>query len=199
MRKLILQEFTTADGVAQAPGGPEEDTSGGFAHGGWSMEYVDDAGRQLVEGNLAAAGGYVLGRRTYEIFAGYWPNASEDQAVIRDPLNAKPKYVASTTLSEPLAWENSHLLGGDVPAAVRALKEEDGGDLIVMGSTKLVQTLVQNDLVDEYQLMIDPVLVGGGKRLFPDDGVLRRLRLIDATVADSGVIIATYGPARSDG
>jgi dihydrofolate reductase len=199
MRELILQEFTTLDGVAQAPGDPEEDPSDGFAHGGWSMQYNDELAGQWVLANLTAAGGYVLGRRTYEIFAGYWPGAPDDQAVVRDPLNSKPKYVASTTLTEPLGWENSHLLSGDVPAAVRALKEEDGGDLVVIGSTKLAQTLLQNDLVDEFLLMIDPVLVGGGKRLFADDAVLRRLRLVDSKVSGSGVIFATYAPDRSDG
>jgi dihydrofolate reductase len=198
MRKLIVQEWTTADGVAQAPGGPDEDTSGGFAHGGWSMPYVDEVATQWLLRNLDAAGGFVLGRRTYEIFAGYWPNAPDDLAMIRDPLNSKPKHVASTTLTEPLAWENAHLLSGGVAAGLRALKEEDGGDLIVMGSTNLVHTLVQEDVVDEFQLAMLPVLVGGGKRVLPDDGVLRRLRLVDATVGDSGVVIATYAFDRSD-
>jgi dihydrofolate reductase len=196
MRKVIVNEFLSLDGGAQAPGGAEEDTDGGFAHGGWHMQYMEDEPtQQWVLRSIVEAGGFLLGRRTYEIFAAYWPNAPEEEQVIAEPLNTKPKYVASTTLSEPLAWENSTLLEGDVAAAVGALKHEDGGDLHVIGSTVLVQTLIEHELVDELRLMIDPVMLGGGKRIFRDDGVLRQLRLLDGQLTDKGAFLATYAPA----
>jgi dihydrofolate reductase len=141
------------------------------------------------------AAGFLLGRRTYEIFAAHWPNASEEEQVLAEPLNTKPKYVASKTLTEPLEWQNSTVLQGDVPEAVAGLKQEDGEDLHVIGSSELVQTLFERDLVDEFRVMIDPVVVGGGKRLFRDDGGLRPLRLVDSQVTTTGVIIATYAPA----
>ena len=144
---------------------------------------------------IGEAGGFLLGRRTYEIFAGYWPNAPEDVQEIADPLNTKPKYVASTRLTDPLEWQNSSVLSGALPDAIAALKDEGGGDLLVIGSTVLVQSLIQHGLVDEFRLMIDPVLVGGGKRIFPDDGALRQLRLLDHEVTSTGTIIATYAPA----
>jgi dihydrofolate reductase len=147
--------------------------------------------------NLAAAGGFLLGRRTYEGFASHWPNASEEEQVIAQPLNTRSKYVASTTLTEPLEWQHSTVLQGDVAEAVVALKQEDGDDLLVIGSTKLVQTLIEHDLVDEFRVMIDPVVVGGGKRIFREDGVLRPLRLVDSQVTTTGAIIATYVPAEA--
>jgi dihydrofolate reductase len=196
MRKLIVNEFLSLDGVAQAPGGAEEDPSGGFGHGGWHMQYMDDeTAREWVLKSIVAADGFVLGRRTYEIFAAYWPNASEDEQVIAEPLNSKPKYVASTTLSEPLEWEHSTLLQGDVAAAVAALKQTAGGELHTIGSTEFVQTLIEHDLVDELRLMIDPLLLGGGKRIFRDDGAARSLRLVDSKVTSAGAILATYAPA----
>jgi dihydrofolate reductase len=148
--------------------------------------------QQWVLGGIAEAGGFLLGRNTYEIFAAYWPNAPEEEQVIAEPLNRKPKYVASTTLSEPLEWQNSTLLEGDVAESVAALKQEEGGDVHVIGSTQLVQTLIEHDLVDELRLMIDPVVLGGGKRIFRDDGELRQLRLVDGKVASNGAILATY-------
>ncbi|HET7855999.1 MAG TPA: dihydrofolate reductase family protein [Gaiellaceae bacterium] len=195
MRKVIVDEFMSLDGVVQAPGGEDEDTSGGFQHGGWSMQYIDEAAMNRVVGGIVETGGFLLGRRTYEIFAAYWPNASEEEQVIAEPMNTKPKYVASTTLSDPLDWQNSTVLQGDVAEAVAALKEEDGGDLHVIGSTQLVQTLIDNDLVDELRLMIDPLVLGGGKRIFRDDGKLRALRLVDGEVTPAGAILATYAPA----
>jgi dihydrofolate reductase len=141
---------------------------------------------------VSSAGGYVLGRRTYEGFAGHWPNASEEERPLAEPLNAKPKYVASTTLTEPLEWQNSTLLKGDVAEAVAALKEKDGDDLLAIGSANLVQTLIERDVVDELQLMIDPLVLGGGKRIFLDDGARRPLRLVDSQVTNTGAIIATY-------
>ena len=135
-------------------------------------------------------GGFLLGRRTYEIFAAYWPTAPEEEQVIAEPLNTKPKYVASTTLSDPLEWQNSTVLQGDVPAAVAALKQEDGADLHVIGSTELVQMLIDRGLVDEFRLMIDPVVLGGGKRIFPADGSLRPLRLVEGVVTATGAVLA---------
>jgi dihydrofolate reductase len=194
MRRVIVNEFTSLDGVVQAPGGVEEDTSGGFAHGGWHMRFMEDevAQKRVLEG-IVDAGGFLLGRRTYEIFAGYWPNASEEEQVIAEPLNTKPKYVASSTLTEP-EWQNSTVLQGELADAVTALKQEDGGDLHVIGSAELVQTLIEHGLVDELRLMIDPVVLGGGKRIFRDDGVLRPLRLVDSETTPSGAIFATYAP-----
>ena len=191
MRKVIVNEFLALDGTAQAPGGADEDTSGGFQHGGWHMQYGAESG---VTKLIGEAGGFLLGRRTYEIFAGYWPDAPEDVQEIADSLNTKPKHVASRTLTGPLEWQNSSVLPGPLPEAVAALKEEGGGDLLVFGSTVLVQSLIQHGLVDELRLMIDPVLVGGGKRIFPDDGALRPLRLADHEVTSSGAIITTYAP-----
>jgi dihydrofolate reductase len=195
MRKVIVNEFVSLDGVVQAPGSADEDTSGGFEHGGWHLRYFDDLSQQRVLESIVEAGGFLLGRRTFEIFAAYWPNAPEEEQVIAEPLNRKPKYVASTTLSEPLEWQNSRVLDADVAEAVAKLKREDGGDLHVIGSTELVQTLIDHDLVDEFRLMIDPVVLGGGKRIFRDDGSLRTLRLVDGVVTSTGAILATYAPA----
>lgn len=195
MRKVVVNEFLSLDGVAQAPGGEDEDTSGGFAHGGWSMQYMDESSMNRVLGAINEAGAYLLGRRTYEIFAAYWPNAPEEEQVIAEPLNTKPKHVASTTLENPLGWKNSTVLEGSVPEGVAALKQEDGGDLHVIGSLDLLGTLFEHDLVDELRLMIDPVLLGGGKRLFVDDAKLRPLQLVDSQVTTTGAILTTYGRA----
>jgi dihydrofolate reductase len=197
MRKVIVNEFMSLDGVVQAPGAADEDTTGGFEHGGWHLRYFDDISQKSVVESIAAAGGFLLGRRTYEIFAAYWPNAPEEEQVIAEPLNTRPKYVASTTLTEPLEWQNSTVLQGDVAEAVAALKQEDGDDLHVIGSTKLVQTLIEHDLVDEFRVMIDPLVVGGGKRIFRDDGALRPMRLVDSQVTTTGAILATYAPAEA--
>jgi dihydrofolate reductase len=195
MRRVIVNEFMSLDGVAQAPGGEEEDTSGGFAHGGWHMRFMEDeTAMKRVLGGIVEAGGFLLGRRTYKIFAAYWPNASEEEQVIAEPLNTKPKYVASRTLTEA-EWQNSTVLEGELADAVGALKQEDGGDLHVIGSTELVQSLIEHGLVDELRLMIDPVVLGGGKRIWQDDGVLRPLRLVDSETTPSGAIFATYAPA----
>jgi dihydrofolate reductase len=198
VRKVIVNEFMTLDGVVQAPGGDEEDTSGGFEHGGWHMPFMDEVAQKDVLEGINDAGGFLLGRRTYEIFAAYWPNAPEEEQVIAEPLNSKPKYVASTTLTEPLEWQNSTLLQGDLPEAVAALKQEAGGDLHVIGSSDLVQTLIENDLVDELRVMIDPLIVGGGKRIFRDDGALKPMRLLDSQVTSTGAVLARYAPAQSE-
>lgn len=192
MRNVIANEWMTLDGVVQAPSYADEDTSGGFRHGGWHRPYFDELSMNWVIENVRGAGGYLLGRGTYEIFAAHWPNAPEEQQVFAEPLNGLPKYVASTTLDEPLRWQNSTLLRGDVVAAVRALKAQEGKDLHVIGSPGLFQTLLALDLVDELRLMIDPLVVGGGKRLFRESSAHRPLRLADSQVTSTGAIIATY-------
>lgn len=195
MRKVIVNEWMSLDGVVQAPGAADEDSTGGFQHGGWHLRYFDEESQAWVLQGIVQAGGFLLGRRTYEGFAAHWPNASEEEQVIAEPLNTKPKYVASESLTEPLEWQNSTLLRGDLLAAVRALKREDGGPLHVIGSTALARTLIEAKLVDEFRFMIDPVLLGGGKRVFSDDGALRSLRLIDSHVTTTGAVLASYALA----
>lgn len=197
MRSVIVSEFMSLDGVVQAPGSPNEDTSGGFEYGGWHLGYFDAISQKWVVENLARAGGFLLGRYTYEVLAAYWPNAGEEEQALAVPLNTRPKYVASTTLIDPLAWQNARVLQGDVAEAVGALKQEDGGDLQVIGSTKLVQTLFEHDLVDELRLMIDPLVLGGGKRIFRDDGAQIPLQLVDSQATTTGAILATYSRAVS--
>jgi dihydrofolate reductase len=192
MRQVIVQAWMTLDGVVQAPGAADEDVTGGFEHGGWSLPYFDEGGMNWVARNVTEAGGFLLGRRTYEILGSYWPNASEEERILAEPLNERPKYVASRTLSEPLEWQNAELLRGEVPAAVEALKQGSGNHLLVVGSTRLVETLLEHDLVDEFRLMIDPLIVGGGKRIVPDSGIRRSLVLTDTESTSSGAILATY-------
>lgn len=192
MGRLVVQEWMTLDGVVQAPGAANEDRSGGFAHGGWHLRYFDDRSQKWVIDNLNRANAFLFGRRTYESFAGHWPNASEEEQVLARPLNTKRKLVVSTTLDEPLEWENAELLRGAFPASVASLKASEEGDLLVIGSAELVRSLAEHELVDEYRLMIDPVMVGGGKRVLPDDGSLRRLSLADSEVTTTGAILATY-------
>ena len=194
MGKLVAQEFSSLDGVAQAPSYADEDTSGGFAHGGWNMRFMDDESMEWVIGNITEAGSYLLGRRTYETFAAHWPNASEQEQVVARPLNERPKYVASTTLTAPLAWQNSTLLDGDLVTAVAKLTADD--DVHVIGSTQLVRFLIVHGLVDEYRLMLDPILLGAGKRYFPDDGTAIPLRLLESRVTATGALLATYATAR---
>lgn len=197
MRKVIAMEFITLDGVVQGPSSPDEDRSGGFANGGWHAPHTRD--ETFMRQTLAAindAGGFLLGRGTYERFAAHWPKASPEEQVLARPFNTKPKYVASTTLTAPLAWEGSTLLGSEVAEAVATLKRDAGGDLLAIGSPELVRSLLTHGLVDELRLMIDPVVVGGGKRLFGDDGTLRNLRLVESTVTTTGAIMATYAPQK---
>jgi dihydrofolate reductase len=195
MRKVIVSNWITLDGVYQSPSEPGEDPENGFVHGGWATPYFDDIAMQWIVESVSGAGGFLLGRRTYEIFAAHWPVAPEEERALAEPMNRLPKYVASATLSEPLTWQPSTLLQGDIAQAVRRLKQEDGRDLRVIGSAQLIQTLMQHELVDEFQVMIDPVIAGGGKRMFRDDGVLRKLRLVDSRTTTTGAIIATYVPA----
>jgi dihydrofolate reductase len=196
MRKVIANEWMSLDGVIQSAGS-DDDTTGGFKHGGWHLPYFDEIAQRWVVEGYQSAGGFLFGRRTYELLAGYWPNASEEEQAIARPLNELPKYVATRTLSDPLEWDNAHVLQGDVVEAVRALKEEDGGDLHLVGSSRLTQTMVERGLVDVFRLMIDPLLLGGGKRFLPDDGAMTRLRLLDSQVTSTGAILATYEPAEA--
>jgi dihydrofolate reductase len=191
MRRLVVSEFMTVDGVMQAPGGPEEDTEGGFRHGGWQGPYFDDEVGKAVDEGISRTGGFLLGRKTYQIFAGYWPTATEDQE-FAPVMNDMPKYVASTTLRPPLEWQNSTLLEGDLEQAVRRLKEEDGKDLRVLGSGRLAGWLGERGLVDEYHLMIHPVVLGSGKRLFEDGGPRIPMRLVDSKTTPNGNLILTY-------
>jgi dihydrofolate reductase len=194
MRKLIVYEFLTLDGVMQAPGDKDEDRSGGFEHGGWQQPYFDEVFAEAVTTGLAEAGGFVLGRRTWEIFAAYWPTAPVEERSVADPLNTLPKYVASRTLSESLGWSNSTLIAGDLAEGVRRLKSESGKDLQLFGSGNLMQTLMRDDLIDEYRLMIHPVVLGSGARLFRDGNPRRPLALTDSKTSTTGVLIATYRP-----
>jgi len=195
MRKVIVSEFLTLDGVMQAPGLPDEDRSGGFEHGGWQMPLMDEEAGSVITEGLAATGGLLLWRVTYEIFSGFWPNAPADD-LLAQTINSLPKYVVSTTLRQPLEWNNSHLINGDVPNEVAKLKEEPGKDLQVIGSGELVQTLIQHDLVDEYVLMIYRLVLGSGKRLFREGSPKFSLRLVDSKTSKTGVLIVTYEPDR---
>jgi len=189
MRRLIVTTFVTLDGVMQAPGGPEEDTSGGFAQGGWTVPHFDEQVGAFMDRTMSVPFDLVLGRRTYDIFAAYWPTASEEEGA--GPLNAATKYVASRGRPQ-LTWDRSVLLEPDPVTAIRALKEEDGRELQVHGSGDLVQTLLGTDLVDEYRVLVFPVLVGPGKRLFGDGTAPRGLALLEGSVSGSGVVMARY-------
>ncbi|MGH2746489.1 MAG: dihydrofolate reductase family protein [Actinomycetota bacterium] len=192
MRKLTVNTFLTLDGVMQAPGGPEEDPSGGFAHGGWSANYWDDQMFQVMGEVMGTPFDLLLGRKTYEIFAAHWPYATDDPAA--KPLNDATKYVASRTLRS-LDWSNSVLIEGDVGEGVGALKKQEGPELQVHGSSNLIQTLLRHNLIDEYRLWTFPLVVGSGKRLFSDGTIPAGLRLVDSKVSTTGVVIATYEPA----
>ena len=191
--KVIVINHVTLDGVMQAPGRADEDTRDGFEHGGWSSSYGDAVLGEAMGARLAQSGGMLLGRRTYEDLLSYW-NAQTDSP-FTDALNNAPKYIASTTLSAPLPWPNSTLLEGDVVDAVAELREQRGGDLHILGSGALIQSLMSRDLIDEYMLPIHPLVLGTGHRLFPDGGAFASLQLIDATTTTTGVVIATYRPA----
>jgi dihydrofolate reductase len=193
MGRLVVINHLTLDGVMQAPGRPDEDTRGGFVHGGWSVPNVDDVMMNVVLGTRTpASGGLLLGRRSYEDMLGYW---NTQDSPFRDMLNNAPKYVASRTLREPMPWPNSTLLQGDVAAAVAQLKRRSDADLTVMGSGELIQTLIRHNLIDEYLLLIHPLVLGTGRRLFTDGGPSASLRLVDSTTSTTGVLIATYEPA----
>jgi dihydrofolate reductase len=194
MRKVVVFTSVTLDGVMQAPGRPDEDTRGGFGHGGWALPYNDEVMGKVVAENMAGSGSLVLGRRTYEDLYGFWPEQTGNP--FTEVLDNTRKYVASTTLAEPLPWRNSTLLEGDAADAVARLKQEPGRDLTVLGSGELVQSLRRRDLVDEYVLLLHPLVLGSGRRLFPDGGGPADLRLTGSTATTTGVIIATYQARR---
>ncbi|MFD9406056.1 dihydrofolate reductase family protein [Streptomyces sp. NPDC059989] len=194
--RIVISEFISLDGVVQAPGGPQEDTDGGFAHGGWSHPFFDPEvmGGAIGEA-MATTEALLFGRRTWQTMAAAWPERAGDP--FADQMNAIPKYVVSGTLGEAdLAWNNTTLLPGDKAVArIKELRATEGGDLAVMGSPTLVRTLLTEGLVDELRLMIMPVLLGGGKRIFPEDGGLRTLELVSTVVSGTGVHVCTYRPA----
>lgn len=194
MRKLAVIDFLSLDGVMQAPGQPDEDTQGGFNHGGWAVPYHDEALAESVSGSMAATDAYLFGRKTYDNFAAYWPTAPRD-IPFTDHLNNTAKYVVSQTLTDP-GWNNSTVIDGDPVEEVRKLKQQPGKNIAVLGSGELAQTLIENDLVDEYFLTVYPLLLGGGKRLFRDDRQLRRLELVDSKTTSTGGVVLTYRPDR---
>ncbi len=188
MRRLIVLSMMTLDGVIQAPGGPEEDTSGGFEYGGWVAPYNDDVLRSVIGGQMSVRFDLLLGRKTYDIWAAYWPH----HGAVWPRVNKARKYVASHDSSLKLDWENSVLLAGDVAEEVKKLKAEDGPDLHVYGSADLAQTLLSHDLVDELWLKIYPITLGPGKRLFAEGAIPAAFRLTDSKVSPTGVIVANY-------
>ena len=192
MRKLIVSTFLTLDGVMQAPGGPKEDESGGFEHGGWSVNYWDKKMGRIMDEATSKPFAMVLGRRTYDIMAAHWPHASEESGA--RVFNDATKYVASRGRPR-LEWSNSVLIEGDAAEGLAALKKEDGPELQVHGSANLIQTLMRHDLVDEYRLWVFPLVIGSGKRLFADGTIPAGLKLVDSKVSTTGVVIGTYEPA----
>ncbi|HEU4354194.1 MAG TPA: dihydrofolate reductase family protein [Actinomycetota bacterium] len=193
MRRLVLIEFLSLDGVMQAPGAPDEDTEGGFRHGGWQVPFVDDVFMASAVQGMAETDAHLFGRKTYQIMAAYWPTAPPDDPFARH-LNSVEKYVASRTLDR-VEWQNTTLIEGDVVQAVRELKERPGKDIAVLGSGDLAQTLMADDLVDEYSLSIFPIVLGSGKRLFRDSDQVRKLRLVDSKPTTTGGLMLTYRPA----
>jgi len=192
MRKIITTTFVTLDGVMQAPGGPDEDKTSGFAYGGWQFNYGDDETDKVIDGFMKLPFELLLGRKTYDIFASYWPHAKQDSNVAM-PFNATKKYVVSHSQID-LPWENSELITGDVVAQIKKLKEMDGPDLWIYGSGNLIQTLLENNLIDVMHVWIYPVTVGKGKRLFAEGTQPEDFKLVDSKVTPSGVYIATFEP-----
>jgi dihydrofolate reductase len=194
--RVVVNEFMSLDGVVQAPGGPEEDTDGGFAHGGWSVPYFDPEvmGTAIAEG-MSTAEALLFGRRTWQGMAAAWPDRAGDPYA--DQMNAIKKYVASRTLTQDdLTWNNTTLLSpDDAIADIAALRGQEGGDMVVWGSVSLTRSLLAGGLVDELNLMIEPILLGGGKRIFPEDGAARPMQLVKCATTGTGVQVCTYHPA----
>lgn len=194
--RVVVNEFMSLDGVVQAPGGPEEDTDGGFAHGGWSHPYFDvDVMGPIIGGGMETAEALLFGRRTWQGMAAAWPDRAGDPYA--DRMNAIKKYVASRTLTPHEAnWHNTTVLSADNAIAdIARLREKDGGDLVVWGSVSLVKAMLTEGLIDVLNLMIEPILLGGGKRIFPEDGMARPMQLVSSVAAGTGVLVCTYRPA----
>jgi dihydrofolate reductase len=191
--RVVVFTSLTLDGVMQAPGRPDEDRRGGFAHGGWAQPYNDPVMGSVAAEGMANTGALLFGRRTYQDFHGFWPHQTDNP--FTEVLDNTLKYVASTTLREPLPWRNSKLLEGDAAGAVAGLRRQPGKDLVVLGSGELVQSLMRRDLVDRYVLLIHPLVLGSGRRLFPGGGAPATLRLLDAKTTTTGVVIGTWQPA----
>jgi dihydrofolate reductase len=191
MRKVVVGTFVTLDGVMQAPGGPDEDRDGGFHHGGWLVPYFDEKLVEIMTAWTKRAGAFLLGRKTYEIFAGSWPRSTDPADEIATALNTRPKFVASRTLDK-LAWNNSHLLRGDVAEEVAKLKAQEGGEIQVHGSGGLLQTLLKHDLVDTLRIWQFPVVLGTGKRLFGKGAIPRSFRLMDTQLNTTGGLLQVY-------
>lgn len=188
MRKIVASTFVSLDGIMQAPGGPEEDPVGGFTFGGWTFHYFDEIAGAAMEDLFSKPFDLLLGRRTYDIFAAYWPYQKD---TIADAFNPATKYVA-THRPDTLAWQNTQWLGPDIVATLRRLSQEDGPDLLIQGSGELIRTLLANGLIDEIRLMIFPLLLGKGKRLFGDDAVPAAFQLVKSQASSTGVVMATY-------
>jgi dihydrofolate reductase len=191
MGRIVVTNHLTLDGVMQSPASPEEDTRGGFERGGWAPPYTDEVMGAVMAEGMAQDGSLLLGRRTYEHFAAFWPKQTDGNP-FTEVLNRKQKYVASTTLGEPLPWENSTLLRGDVPEAIGKLKDELDHDLGILGSGELIRSLMPHGLIDEFLLTIHPLVLGQGRRLFGDDGAYAELTLVDTKPTTTGVVIARY-------
>ena len=192
MRRVVISKYVTLDGIMEDPGGAE-----GFEHGGWSIQFFDDDAANYAREQLFASDALLLGRATYEGFAAAWPSAT-DEAGFADRMNSLPKYVVSTTLKEPLEWQNSKLIKEYVAEEIAKLKQQPGKDILIYGSGELVNTLMQDDLIDELRLWVHPVVVGSGKRLFGDRSDTTVLRLVDSSTFGSGVVVLTYQPARGE-
>lgn len=197
MSRVVVVNFLSVDGVMQSVLSPEEDPDGGFVDGGWVSPYVDDTVAGVMSDATTKADALLLGRRTYEIFAAHWPYADDTEPAVA-AMNRIPKYVASRTISSG-TWNDTRVLGADLPAEVADLKSRPGGDIVVFGSGQLVQTLIAHSLVDEYRLLVFPLVIGSGKRMFPDGGAPASLRLVDTLTSGSGVVITTYHPVTASG
>jgi dihydrofolate reductase len=192
MSRIVVFMSLTLDGVMQAPGRADEDVRGGFQHGGWATPYADSVLASVAGESMANTGGLLFGRRTYEDFFSVWPNLTDNP--FTEVLNNTRKYVASKTLKEPLPWVNSTLLTADVERAVTDLKKEQGKDIVILGSGELVRSLMRPNLIDEYILLIHPLVLGSGQRLFTDGGSFAELRLFDSKTTTAGVLVTTYRP-----
>jgi len=193
MSKITVNMNLTLDGVIQAPGRPDEDQRGGFPYGGWALRYFDPIMLNAAAEGMAKMPALLFGRRTYEDFYSVWPHRTDNP--FTEVLNNSQKYVASTTLVEPFVWQNSTLINGDVASAIAALKEQSDKDFVILGSVLLVQSLMQHNLIDEYVLSIHPLVLGTGRRLFPEGSPYTTFRLVETKMPTTGVVIATYRPA----